>query len=259
LAAAIEALEGEPTYPVEESKSGELTMSVVSPEGRRSYLHSRYRPREEAERLIQSFDFEKDLFFHVHGLGLGYHLELLFDRAGEEAIFCIFEPDLLLLRSTLQVRNFSKLLESRRVLIFTRLDKGDLFTRLNPQTPLVSLGTVDVDHPASLQRHPEFHAQMKAWLAEFASFGRNNMNNAGAEWPANAGKHRPQHRLVRRDPEHRPAGKAVRKETGDHRLRRPVTPEKQASLERTGGACGHHRGADHASAAVGNRHRTGFL
>ena len=176
LAAAIEALEGEPNYPIEPSKNGEPTMAVTSAQGRRSYLHSRYRPIEEAEKLIQPIDFEKELFFHVHGLGLGYHLELLFERAGTEAIFCIFEPDLLLIRTALFTRDFSRLLQSRRILIFTRLDKGDLFTRLNSQTPLISLGTVDVDHPASIQRHPEFHAQMKAWLAEFASFGRTNMH-----------------------------------------------------------------------------------
>jgi hypothetical protein len=176
LARAIESLEGQPAHTVEPAKDGALTMAVTSQDGRRVYLHSRYRPLEEAERLVQPIDFENSLFFHVHGLGLGYQLDLLFQRAGDEAIFCIFEPDLMVLRTTLEARDFSKLLSSRRILIFTRLDKGDLFTRLNSQTPLISLGTVDVDHVPSLQRNPEFYAQMKAWLAEFASFGRTNMN-----------------------------------------------------------------------------------
>jgi hypothetical protein len=176
LAAAVESLEGEPTYPVEDSKSGDPTVSVTSSDGRRLYLHSRHRPREEAERLLQPIDFEKDIFFHIYGLGLGYLLELLFDRAGEEAIFCLFEPDLKILRTAMKARDLSRILESHRLLIFTKLDKGDVFTRLNVHTPLISLGTVDVDHPVSLQLTPEFHKQIKAWLAEFASFGRTNMN-----------------------------------------------------------------------------------
>jgi hypothetical protein len=176
LALAIESLEGEASYPVEDSKSGDSTVSVISVEGRRLYLHSRYRPREEAERLIQPIDFEKQLFFHVHGMGLGYQLQMLFDRAGEEAVFCVFEPDLMLLRTAFEARDLSQIISSRRVMFFTKLDKGDLFTRLNPNTPLISMGTIDVDHAASIQRSPAFHAQIKAWLAEFASFGRTNMN-----------------------------------------------------------------------------------
>jgi hypothetical protein len=127
LAAAVEALHGQQSYPVEESKSGDLTVAVNAAGGRRLYLHSRYRPREEAARLIEAVDFEKELFFHVHGLGLGYAVELLFESAGHEASFCVFEPDLLLLRTALEKRDLSRLIESRRVLFFTKLDKGDLF------------------------------------------------------------------------------------------------------------------------------------
>jgi hypothetical protein len=176
LAAEIEALDEDANYRIEESKSGDPTLSILSTDGRRVYLHSRHRPREEARRLIQPIDLENALFFHIHGFGLGYHLELLFDVAGEEAVFCIFEPDLQMLRSAMQARDLSKLIESRRVMLFTKPDKGDLFTRLNPQTPLITLGTVEVDHGPSVQRDPDFHKQMKAWLAEFASFGRTNMN-----------------------------------------------------------------------------------
>jgi hypothetical protein len=176
LAAAIEALEGQPSYPVEPSRSGEPTVAVTTAEGRRLYLHSKHRPLDEAKRLVDSIDARQHVFYHIHGLGLGYHLELLFERAGDEAVFCVFEPDLLLLRTTLETRDLSKLIESRRVLFFWELDKADLFVRLMPQTPMVTLGTQSVEHAASLQRHADFHGQMQAWLAEFASFCRTNMN-----------------------------------------------------------------------------------
>jgi hypothetical protein len=176
LAAAIESLEPDPSYAVEIAKNGELTLCVPAPEGRRVYLHSRHRPGEEAAKLVQPIDCEQNSFFQIHGLGLGYQLELLFDRTGEEAAFCVYEPDLQLLRTVFAARDLSRLIESRRILFFTRLDKGDLFTRLHPYTPLFTLGAVDVDHAASIQRDPEFHRQTKAWLAEFSSFARTNLN-----------------------------------------------------------------------------------
>jgi hypothetical protein len=176
LAEAIEAPEGQPSYSVEPSKSGEPTIVVPTSDGRHVYLHSKYRPLDEAERQVASIDAEQHVIYYIHGLGLGYSLELLFERAGDEAVFCIFEPDLLLLRTTFETRDLSKLIESRRVCFFWQLDKSDLFVRLMPQTPLVTMGTQDVLHAASIQRDRAFHEQMQAWLAEFASFCRTNVN-----------------------------------------------------------------------------------
>jgi hypothetical protein len=176
LAAAIEQLEGQPSHVVEPSKSGEPTVAVIGAEGRPQYLHSKYRPLEEARQLIDPIDCQKVQFFHVHGLGLGYHLELLFERAGDDAVFCVFEPDLMMVRTALETRDLSKMIASRRVQFFWQLDKSDLFVRLMPFTPLVTLGTESVCHMPSMQRHGEFHAQMQAWLAEFASFSQTNMN-----------------------------------------------------------------------------------
>ncbi len=176
LAAEIESLEPDPAYDVQPSKSGQPTICVPSPGGSRLHLHSRYQPAEEAEKLVRTVDGQQHGFFQIHGLGLGYHLELLFDRAGDEAAFCVYEPDLQLLRTTLATRDLSRIIDSRRVMFFTRLDKGDLFVRLQPHTPLFTLGTVEVNHPASVQRDPAFHQQIKAWLAEFGSFSRTNMN-----------------------------------------------------------------------------------
>ncbi len=176
LAAAVEEVGADTPYRVEPSKTGDPTASQLLPDGRRIYLHSRYNPREEAQRLIKETDLEKFVFFHLHGVGLGYHLELLHETASPESTFCIFEADMQLLRVAFEARDMSKLISSKRVLFFTRLDKGGLFTRLTAHSPLITLGTIDVDHPVSLQRSPEFHAQMKSWLAEFASFARTNLN-----------------------------------------------------------------------------------
>jgi len=176
LAERIEALHPRPGYPVQPSKAGPPTVSVPTRDGRSVCLHSRYQPLEEAERLIHPIDIADRTTFYVFGFGLGYHVELLFDRAGEEAVFCIFEPDVMVLRTAFEHRDVSRIIESRRAMFFTRLDKGDLLTRLTPQSALISLGAQQVIHPPSMETAGEFHRQMQRWLEEFESFTRTSLN-----------------------------------------------------------------------------------
>ena len=150
-------------------------MAVPAPgDGRPVYLHSRHRPRDEAARLVADADVERCLVFYVFGLGLGHHLELLFDRAADEAVFYVFEPDLTLLRTTLGTRDLSRLIDSRRVVFFTAaVDKADLFVRLGTHTTLVTMGTADVVHAASVRRDPAYFRQVGGgWPSSPASPGR---------------------------------------------------------------------------------------
>jgi hypothetical protein len=89
LAATIEALDEHVNYAVEPSKSGSHTVCLPTPDGKSIYLHSRYRPVEEAQKLIDAVPVDDRAMFHVCGFGLGYHVEALFDRAGDEAILCV--------------------------------------------------------------------------------------------------------------------------------------------------------------------------
>jgi hypothetical protein len=47
----------------------------------------------------------------------------------------MFEPDLLLLRTAMEVNDLSALIESRRAIFFWRLDKADLFQPPDSRTP----------------------------------------------------------------------------------------------------------------------------
>lgn len=177
LAADIEGLWQQESYPTEPSKSGQPTVSVIAPTGRPIYLHSRHQPIDEANRLIATLDdAASKAVFYIHGLGLGYHLDALADAVSSEAIFCVFEPDLLLIRTAMEQRDFSNLLDAGRLLWFTKLNKAELFNRLVPHTAMTSIGTASVDHAPSLQLQPKFHEQMKTWIAEFAAYSRTNIN-----------------------------------------------------------------------------------
>lgn len=176
LAEQVESLHPADPYPVTASKAGPPTVAVPQASGRSLFLHSRYEPEQEARRLIETLDPGDRHVFYVFGFGLGYHLDALLERVGGEAVVCVFEPDLLLIRTALECRDLTRLLESKRLMFFTRPDKADLFARLTPHTAMVSLGTVSVQHPPSMQAHPEFHAQFQTWVEEFAAFGRTSLN-----------------------------------------------------------------------------------
>jgi hypothetical protein len=176
LAEAIESLDEQSEYPVEASRCGLPTVAVRTADGRRVYLHSRYQPLEEAQRLIDPIEIAQKTTFNVLGLGLGYHLQLLFDRASEEAIFCVFEPDLRMIRTALWNRDLSAAIRSNRLLWFHRGEKAELFQRLTPHTALISIGSQTVLHAPSLQLHESFFRQAEIWLDEYASFCRTSMS-----------------------------------------------------------------------------------
>ena len=176
LAEAVESSLDSQGYLLQPSKSGLPTVSVQSAGGKTAYLHSRYEPMREAQRLIESIAIDKKTTFYVLGFGLGYHLELLFEKASDEAIFCIFEPDIRVIRAALESRDISEMLASHRLMWFWEPDKSIFFRRLTPQTALISVGSETVEHAASVQLHDEFYRQVRVWLGEFASFCRTNMN-----------------------------------------------------------------------------------
>jgi hypothetical protein len=176
LAATVEAVSEDALLRAESAKDGSPTVAVATPSGGRVYLHSRYHPADEARQLVADVSVEDHVVFYVHGLGLGYHLDLLFREAGDAARFFIFEPNLPLIRLALESRDFVSLIESRRVSWITTADKAALFQRLTPHTALISVGAASVLHPPSLQVAPEFHDQIRAWTDEYASFTRTSLN-----------------------------------------------------------------------------------
>ena len=181
LTERIEALHPRPSYPVQRSKTGAPTVFVPTPDGRTVCLHSRYQPIDEAKRLIDSIDVAERTTFYIFGFGLGYHVELLFDRAGDEAIFCIFEPDLMVLRTAFEQRDFSRMIESRRAMFFTRLDKGDLLTRLTPQSAIISLGATSVVHPL-LEMGVEPHYVTSLDYHDICTRGSSRADHREARW-----------------------------------------------------------------------------
>ena len=172
LAAAVEA--DDAIYATEPSKAGPMTVAVES-EQKRIYLHSRYDPSAQAGKMVGHVNAEGNYIFAVHGMGLGYPLQALFNAASSESIFCLFEPDVKMIRTALRAHDLSALIESRRVMFFFRADKGEIFTRLQSQMPLVVSGMESLEHRSSVQLHEEFHAQIRIWLNEFRAYAKTSI------------------------------------------------------------------------------------
>ena len=181
LAAAIESLYPQPAYPLQISRDGMPTVAVPGRAGGEVLLHSRYRPADEAAKLAEASRPESCVFFYCYGFGLGYHIESLFDAASDEAIFCLLEPDLRLIRTALESRDLSRLIESCRLIFLTRLDKGELMVKLTPHAAMIGVGVGELLHPPSMEVAPEFHQQMRLWIEEFSSFSRTSLNTVVAQ------------------------------------------------------------------------------
>jgi hypothetical protein len=175
LAAAIERLDARDSYHVEPTRSGLPTVVVPLPQGKSLHLHSKYEPAKEAEALLDGIAADERFVFFTYGFALGYHVELLAGRASDEAMFCVVESDLLMLRTAFEQRDFSSLLEGGRVFFFNEMDKADLFVRLAAHNGLISMGTESVVHPASIQTAPAFYAQMQKWVGELLDYSRTGM------------------------------------------------------------------------------------
>jgi hypothetical protein len=185
LARRIEALDTEPAFgavgcgarfTVEPSKAGPPTVVVHTPDGRAISLHSKYNPVAEAQKLTDNVRTGGCVAFYLLGLGMGYALEALFDRASDESLVFVFEPDLELIRTAFEHRDLSRVIASGRVQFFTVADKSDILTKLTPHAALCSMGFEGVTHAPSLALHAEFFAQVQTWIAEYASFARTSLN-----------------------------------------------------------------------------------
>lgn len=175
LAEAIDAIDELPSYAVEASRHGEPTLTVSNESAQPIRLHSRYQPLDEARQLVASVNVQDRVAFHVHGFGLGYHVQELFDRAASDAVIFVIEPDLVMLRTALEQRDYTKMLSSGRLAFFWTQDKSNVFTTLTPHSASVSMGFEAVTHAPSVQLAPQFHEQYRTWIAEFEAYCRTTM------------------------------------------------------------------------------------
>jgi hypothetical protein len=169
LAMALDALHPDDLPATESAKDGTPTIRIQN-----LYLHSRYRPAQEAETWAAGIKCEDKYVVIVSGFGLGYHIKALAARMPADALLIIAEPNLALLSAALRTVDLVDVLASPRVMLFTSLDRGSIVERLEPRSVLFTAGTgaLFVGHTASMQLAPDFHAAFQKLVTEFVAFTR---------------------------------------------------------------------------------------
>lgn len=80
-------------------------------------LHSAYDPIQEANRIVEDFDFTQYSSLFVFGLGLGYHVLEILKRVGSQTVVYIVEPDWNIIAAAARVLDFAEILGKGRVIL----------------------------------------------------------------------------------------------------------------------------------------------
>ncbi len=175
LAQRIDDLPLDAGLPVEATRVGEPTAAVVTPDGRRIYLHSRYDPIKEARRVVSGLDLEETFCFVLSGFGLGYHARELHKQLKGDAFLLVTEPDLALLETAFEHVDLHELLESKRCVFLTDTDPGPLHEKLSNLNTTMMLGAKFVAHPPSEQTAGGFQAEMRNLLTDYFAYCRMSL------------------------------------------------------------------------------------
>jgi hypothetical protein len=174
LAGSVDAWPFAQAPVLEAARDGHATVQVTGDDGRGIYVHSRYRPLEEAAKFLDSLPAVDNPTFFIGGLGLGYHL-LEFERRHDRPMLIVAEDDAGLLKAALCLHDFSGLIDSGRLILLTSTDKNALHRKLSTCNANVLLGLQIVALPHTRRYHARFHEQMRRLLTDFVSVARTNL------------------------------------------------------------------------------------
>lgn len=157
--------------PLEAARDGRPTVRLTADDGRPVYVHSRYRPAEEAAVFVRGLPAGAGRTFVLGGLGLGYHVAAL-AQAHDRPLVIVFEPDLALIKAALCVCDLSALLHDGRLILLTTADKALVHQRLTPCSADLLLGTRIASLPHAQMCRIAQQRQFQKLLAEFVAYSR---------------------------------------------------------------------------------------
>ena len=126
LSSLIKNAPNDNQFNITTSRSGSATLSRVSLDGTKRFLHSNYDPTQEAAQFIDTVYSDESTNYILFGLGLGYHLNDLHKRISTQDRIIIFEKNPTLVRLALSQNNFSEVLSNPKVSIYIDTDPGNI-------------------------------------------------------------------------------------------------------------------------------------
>ncbi len=173
----LEQVEPYPIADVESSKSGPPIPVLADPSGVRRPLHSRHRPREEAQRTI---DHEGEIdglaVVAFLGAGFGYAPVELVGRIGPENMLVWIESDARVFRTALEWVDLRPVIEYPGTRLWIGCSPSEVNERMRLEITRILTGSLLViRHPASIQRDPEQFQNYRTAIENFAREGAVNV------------------------------------------------------------------------------------
>ena len=142
--------------------SGLFHANALAPDGSRIALDSRYDPKKEAARTIESAGIKRSAGVLAFGFGMGYHLLEISERIGPDGFLAVVEADEKMLAAALKHVDFSSLLSRENFRLFCGKKVEGIAEWLNGfVTEMILRETNLFEHQPSLRLHPEEYGQAK--------------------------------------------------------------------------------------------------
>lgn len=171
------------TYELEQTSQGAPTLKLTDENGS-YYFHSNNSPLWEARLLVSNYYEETKAEYCVYGIGLGYHVRVLYSECRGGVPITVYESDLNMLMFALQAANFVPLLQKELRLVYD--PDLTLFTKRLENTsevPVIHYPSLrNISKGAVKKRMEELFVQdssIRNQRGEMLSNFRNNINNCG--------------------------------------------------------------------------------
>lgn len=183
LAQRIDELPLDASLTLHPTRTDRPTASVTTADGRTLFLHSRYDPVREATDFIKGLDRSEARCVILCGLGLGYHIQAIFDILGEELVVLVSEPDLVTIKTAMEHTDLSAGIAAGRIEFLTTPAKAALHERLVRHSTMLMLGAVIAVPPVARDHQAPAHAIIRQAVLDFAAFAKMSLvtlvKNAG--------------------------------------------------------------------------------
>jgi hypothetical protein len=139
---------------------------IVSKEGKRFFVHSRFDPVTEAERFINEIDINGFDLFVVFGFGFAYHIECLMRRMGKDSLVLIIEKSPSMLRLALECRELSLILKDSRLILLLDPNEDSIALAMKGKS---SRRASLILHRGSYQIEQEYYSNMQGIVRSYLS------------------------------------------------------------------------------------------
>ena len=174
LAARVDALPFSELPTLESTRDGNVTIRLAADDGREIYVHSRYRPVEEAEKFVDNLPPVENPSFFLSGLGLGYHLPAFAHRY-DGVLLIVAEQDVRLIKATLCLHELQDWIRDGRLIFLTEPDNRLFMARLGGCNANILMGVHLAALPHTQRCRSDFHERVQRVFADHIVISRTQI------------------------------------------------------------------------------------